>query len=104
MERPRPLRRSPFFERQRELGAAFFESRGWEVARWYDANAPLVDRYEVPTRSGWAARFWSPIAGAEHLATRESAGLFDMSPLPKIEASGPGAADWLEAMTRNRSQ
>ena len=40
MERPRPLRRSPFFERQRELGAAFFESRGWEVARWYDANAP----------------------------------------------------------------
>ena len=48
----------------------------------------LVDRYEVPSRSGWAARFWSPIAGAEHLATREAAGLFDMSPLPKIEVSG----------------
>jgi glycine cleavage system aminomethyltransferase T/glycine/D-amino acid oxidase-like deaminating enzyme len=102
LERPRPLRRSPFFERQREQGAAFFESRGWEVARWYEANARLVDRYEVPSRSGWAARFWSPIAGAEHLATRESAGLFDMSPLPKIEVSGPGAAEWLEAMTSNR--
>ncbi len=102
MERPRPLRRSPFFERQRELGAAFFESRGWEVARWYDANARLVDRYEVPSRSGWAAQFWSPVAGAEHLATRESAGLFDMSPLPKIEVSGPGAAEWLETMTSNR--
>jgi glycine cleavage system aminomethyltransferase T/glycine/D-amino acid oxidase-like deaminating enzyme len=102
MERPRPLRRSPFFERQRELGAAFFESRGWEVARWYEANARLVDRYEVPPRSGWAAQFWSPIAGAEHLATRESAGLFDMSPLPKIEVSGPGSGEWLETLTSNR--
>ncbi|MGH2618400.1 MAG: FAD-dependent oxidoreductase, partial [Thermomicrobiales bacterium] len=102
LERPRPLRRSPFYERQRELGAAFFESRGWEAPRWYEANAPLVDRYEVPTRSGWAARFWSPIAGAEHLATRERAAIFDMSPLTKIEVKGPGAGAWLEELTTNK--
>jgi dimethylglycine oxidase len=102
MDRPRPLRRSPFFERQRELGAAFFESRGWEAPRWYEANAPLVDRYEVPRRQGWAGRFWSPIAGAEHLATRERAALFDMSTLAKIEVSGPAAGAWLESQTSNR--
>jgi glycine cleavage system aminomethyltransferase T/glycine/D-amino acid oxidase-like deaminating enzyme len=102
LERPRPLRRTPFYERQRELGAAFFESRGWESPRWYKANACLVDRYEAPPRTGWAGQFWSSIAGAEHLATRERAGLFDMTPLTKIEVAGPGAAAWLERLTTNK--
>ncbi len=102
LEQPRPLRRSPFFHQQRELGAEFFESRGWESPRWYEANARLADRYEIPPCSGWAGRFWSPIAGAEHLATRERAALFDMSPLTKIEVSGPGAAEWLESLTSNK--
>jgi glycine cleavage system aminomethyltransferase T/glycine/D-amino acid oxidase-like deaminating enzyme len=102
LEQPRPLRCSPFYERQRELGAVFFESRGWEAPRWYERNARLVNRYEIPPRSGWAARCWSPIAAAEHLATRERAALFDMSPLTKIEVAGTGAAEWLETMTSNR--
>jgi dimethylglycine oxidase len=102
LERPRPLRRSPFFPHQQALGAAFFESRGWEAPRWYEANARLVDRYEVPPREGWHGQWWSPIAGAEHLATRERAALFDMSPLTKIEVAGPGAAAWLETVTTNK--
>ena len=100
--RPRPLRRSPFFPQQQALGAVFFESRGWEAPRWYEANAALADRYEVPPRDGWAGMWWSPIAGAEHLATRERAALFDMSPLAKIEVAGPGAAAWLESLTSNK--
>lgn len=102
LERPRPLRRSPFFEQQRQLGARFFESRGWELPRWYEANAPLLERFAISPREGWSGQFWSPIAGAEHLATRERAGLFDMSPLPKIEISGPDAASWIESLTSNR--
>jgi glycine cleavage system aminomethyltransferase T/glycine/D-amino acid oxidase-like deaminating enzyme len=102
LEQPRPLRRSPFYGAQRDLGAVFFESRGWEAPRWYEANARLVDRYEIPPRAGWAGKFWSPIAGAEHLATRERAALFDMSPLPKIEVTGPAAAEWLEGLTSNK--
>jgi glycine cleavage system aminomethyltransferase T/glycine/D-amino acid oxidase-like deaminating enzyme len=102
LEEPRTVRRSPFHAQQRELGAVFFESRGWEAPRWYEANARLVDRYEAPDRFGWEARFWSPIAGAEHLATRESAALIDMTPLTKIEVSGPGAAEWLETITTNK--
>lgn len=102
LERPRPLRRSPFYPQQCDRGAVFFESRGWEAPRWYEANARLVDRYEVPSRTGWAGRFWSPIAGAEHLATRERAALFDMTTLTKIDVSGPGAADWLESIATNK--
>jgi glycine cleavage system aminomethyltransferase T len=96
------LRRSPFYPSQRDLGAVFFESRGWEAPRWYETNARLVDRYEIPPRAGWAGKFWSPIAGAEHLATRERAALFDMTPLPKIEVKGPAAGEWLEGLASNK--
>lgn len=43
MEHPRPLRVSPFYARQQELGAHFLEGGGWERPHWYEANAPLVD-------------------------------------------------------------
>ncbi len=102
LKQPRSLRRSPFHTQERELDAVFFESRGWEAPRWYEANARLADRYEIPPRTGWAGRFWSPIAGAEHLATRERAALFDMTPLTKIEVTGPGAGEWLESQTSNK--
>ena len=36
----RDLRFSPFEPRQRELGAAFFDTAAWERPRWYEANAP----------------------------------------------------------------
>jgi glycine cleavage system aminomethyltransferase T/glycine/D-amino acid oxidase-like deaminating enzyme len=98
MDDPRPLRMTPFFQQQRELGAVFFESRGWELARWYGANSPLLERYRIPERMGWSGRFWSPIAGAEHRASRDGVALFDMSALPKIEVSGAGAAAFLERM------
>jgi len=102
MEQPRPLRTSPFFERQRDLGALFFEARGWEQPRWYAANERLLADYDVARRQGWAGRHWSPIAIAEHLATRERAALVDMSPLPKVEVSGCGALAFLERMASNR--
>ncbi|MCV5950827.1 hypothetical protein OFN94_39090, partial [Escherichia coli] len=35
MEEPRPLRTSPFYVRQRELGAYFLEASGWERPQWY---------------------------------------------------------------------
>ncbi|MFN8592676.1 MAG: FAD-dependent oxidoreductase [Thermomicrobiales bacterium] len=102
LERPRPLRQSPFYSREEALGAVFFESRGWEAPRWYEANASLLAQYTIPERSSWNGQFWSPIAGAEHLATRDRAGLFDMTPLQKIEVTGPGAAAWLERLTTNK--
>jgi glycine cleavage system aminomethyltransferase T len=102
LAQPRPLRLSPVAGPVRDLDPVYFEARGWESARWYEANAALLERYPVPPRTGWSACFWSPIAGAEHLAVRAGAGLFDMATLTKLEVSGPGAAAALERLTSNR--
>jgi glycine/D-amino acid oxidase-like deaminating enzyme len=42
MEDPRPLRTSPFYARQLQLGARFLEASGWERPQWYEANARLL--------------------------------------------------------------
>ncbi len=99
MEQPRPLRTSPFYQRQRELGASFLEGMGWERPQWYEANAALVADYDIPGREPWAARYWSPIVGAEHLATRQRVALYDMTPLRKAEVAGPGALAFLQRLT-----
>ncbi|KPI21488.1 Dimethylglycine dehydrogenase [Actinobacteria bacterium OK074] len=101
MEQPRPLRVSPFHARQQALGARFLEGGGWERPHWYEANAPLADGIEVPERDAWSARYWSPIAAAEARATREKVALYDMTPLRRLEVTGPGALDFLDRMTTN---
>jgi glycine cleavage system aminomethyltransferase T len=101
MEQPRPLRTSPFYPRQVELGARFHEGSGWERPHWYEANATLPGVADVPSRGEWASRFWSPIAGAEARATREGVGLYDLTPLTRIAVTGPGAAAFLQRMTTN---
>ncbi|MDH4112021.1 MAG: FAD-dependent oxidoreductase [Actinomycetota bacterium] len=94
---PRPLRASPWIERQRALGAVFVEGQGWERPAWFEANAELAHRLEleVAPRDDWHSRWWSPIAVAEHVATRRNVGLFDLTPLRRVEVDGPGAPAWL---------
>ncbi|MEU0877460.1 FAD-dependent oxidoreductase [Lentzea sp. NPDC005914] len=101
-ERPRPLRVSPFHERQAELGAVFLEASGWERPHWYEANAQLPEVAEIPERNEWASRFWSPIAGAEALVARKRVAMFDMTPLKRLEVSGPEALTFLQTMTTNQ--
>ncbi len=96
-DHPRGLRRTPFYDRQRELGAFFQPSAAWERPAWFEANAAL-ERSPLAVREGWAARYWSPIASGEHLATRSHAGLFDMSTFQKIEVSGAGALAVLQRL------
>jgi glycine cleavage system aminomethyltransferase T/glycine/D-amino acid oxidase-like deaminating enzyme len=102
MEDPRPLRTSPFYEREQELGAFFLEGNGWERPHWYGVNEGLLGRYEIPRRNAWAERYWHPIAGAEALATRDTAGLYDMTSLKRLEVTGPGALAFLDGLTTNR--
>ncbi|UNO38775.1 FAD-dependent oxidoreductase [Streptomyces sp. MST-110588] len=102
VRRPRPLRVSPWYARQRELGAHFLEGGGWERPHWYEANAPLAHGLALPARDAWSARHWSPIAVAEARATRERVALYDMTPLRRLEVSGPGALDHLQYMTTNQ--
>ncbi|HET7120916.1 MAG TPA: FAD-dependent oxidoreductase [Solirubrobacterales bacterium] len=96
----RPLRVSAANAWHREHDAAFGEKSGWERVNWYERNADAGDESLRPR--GWAGENWSPAIGAEHLATREAAGLFDESSFAKLEIEGPGAADFLETLCDNR--
>ena len=96
----RPLRLSPTYARLAELGAAFGEKSGWERPNWFEPNAARGDESLRPR--GWAGRLWSPAIGAEHVACRETAALFDETSFSKIEVSGDGAADFLERLCANR--
>ena len=84
----------------RDHGAAFGEKSGWERVNWYEANAAAGDETLRPR--GWAGQLWSPAIGAEHVACRERAALFDESSFAKIEVAGPGAARFLEWLCDNR--
>lgn len=99
MESPRPIRTTGFYPRQQELGAFFLEAAGYERPQWYEANAGLLNRYTVPSRDAWSAKFWSPIIGAEACAVREGVGLFDITTLKRIEVTGKGALEFLEQVT-----
>ncbi|MCU1679590.1 MAG: sarcosine dehydrogenase [Amycolatopsis sp.] len=103
---PRDLRVTPFHERQRELGAFFLESAGWERPHWYEANAQLVKKlphdWLPPARDPWSAQFHSPIAAAEAWQTRSAVALYDMTPLKRLEVSGPGALELLQRLTSNQ--
>jgi 4-methylaminobutanoate oxidase (formaldehyde-forming) len=96
----RPLRLSPAYPRLVELGAAFGEKSGWERANWFEPNAARGDESLRPR--GWAGKLWSPAIGAEHVACREAAALFDESSFAKIEVTGEGAAELLERLCANR--
>jgi glycine cleavage system aminomethyltransferase T/glycine/D-amino acid oxidase-like deaminating enzyme len=92
----RGVRLAPFHERERELGATFFEVAGWERPQWYESNAPLLVEFgdRVTRRSAeWESRWWSPVINAEHLAMRERAGIFDLSAFAIFDIVGPGALE-----------
>lgn len=104
MHSARDMRLSPFHAREETLGAVFFESAGWEIPQWHEANGPLLDAYDEQwkTRKGWAARSWSPIVGAEHRMARERAAIFDLTAITKLEVTGPGALAALQRVTANQ--
>jgi glycine cleavage system aminomethyltransferase T/glycine/D-amino acid oxidase-like deaminating enzyme len=90
----RPVRVSPVYDRERDLGAVFFETAGWERPHWYASNENLLERYAgrlMERAAEWDARWWSPIINAEHLALREACGLVDLSAFAVFDITGPGA-------------
>ncbi|WP_371830466.1 GcvT family protein [Antrihabitans cavernicola] len=105
-EKLRGLRTSPFYSREQELGAFFFEGGCWERPAWYESNAILVQQLRdrdvrFQQRDGWSARFYSPISIAESVWTREHVAMFDMTPLTRYEVAGPGALAFLQHLTTN---
>src|SRR5450432_907584 len=93
-ESGRPLRVSPAYERERDLGAVFTETAGWERPQWYASNERLLEKYAgqlMPRDAEWDARWWSPIINAEHLAMRDGCGLVDLTAFAIFDITGPGA-------------
>src|SRR5215216_5388005 len=96
----RDVRLSPFYERERELGAVFFETAGWERPHWYESNRALVEEFEVADREAeWDSRWWSPIINAEHLAMRERAAMFDLTAFCVFDVVGPGALESVQRVS-----
>lgn len=99
---PRNLRVTPFYARQQELGAYFLESRAWERPHWYEANEALI--HELPAewqpvdRDDWSNKHYSTIAAVEAWKTRTGVAMYDMTPLRRLEVSGPGAIDVLQRL------
>ena len=95
----RPLRLSPAYFRQKELGASFGEKLGWERVNWFTPHEAKSPKTHEP--KGWARKHWSTAIEYEHIGTRERAGLFDETSFNKIEVRGPGALQFLQMMCAN---
>ncbi|WP_271395474.1 GcvT family protein [Neomicrococcus lactis] len=99
----RSLRVSPFQARHRELGAHFLQSGGWERPYWYESNAKYLSElpwdWQPPVRDSWSAMHHSPIAAVEAYKTRTGVAMYDMTPLKRLEISGPGALTMLQRLS-----
>jgi glycine cleavage system aminomethyltransferase T/glycine/D-amino acid oxidase-like deaminating enzyme len=92
----RGIRVSPLYEREKALGAFFFEAGGMERPQWYEANAPLVAKFGdavMPRTAEWESRWWSPIINAEHLQLRETCAIADLTAFVVFDVTGPKALD-----------
>jgi glycine cleavage system aminomethyltransferase T/glycine/D-amino acid oxidase-like deaminating enzyme len=97
----RNIRRSPFWEREKELGGYFMELGGWERAHGYAANEHLLEKYgnRVPVRENeWDSRHFWRVSNAEHLAMSEDCGIVNLSHFSMYDVEGPdhvALMEWL---------
>ncbi len=97
----RNARLAPMHASQRELGAVFHETAGWERPHWYESNAPLVEKFGdavMPREHEWDARWWSPVINAEHLQLREAGAVVDLSAFAMFDVVGPAALEAVERL------
>jgi glycine cleavage system aminomethyltransferase T/glycine/D-amino acid oxidase-like deaminating enzyme len=100
-ESSRDIRLSPFYAREKELGAVFFETAGWERPHWYESNEKLLAGYAgkiLERPAEWDSRWWSPVIQAEHLAMRERVAMVDLTAFAIFDLCGAGALDYVQKM------
>ncbi|MGB1236708.1 MAG: FAD-dependent oxidoreductase [Pseudomonadales bacterium] len=91
--------KSPFYEREAELGGYFMEIAGWERAHGYASNEHLLETYgaQVPERNAeWDSRHFYRVSNAEHLKMSEDVGMVNLSHFAIIDVTGPQAAELME--------
>ena len=72
-----PIQKTTLNETHKKLGARMVPFAGWEMPVWYSS---VIE---------------------EHKATRQAAGLFDVSHMGVCDASGPNACAFLDTITAN---
>lgn len=95
-ETARGVRRSALHDRLLARGACFGELAGWERPNWY-APSPAEAKYEY----SYGRQNWFAHSAAEHLAVRESVGLFDQSSFAKFILDGADAESVLNQICAN---
>lgn len=103
LSEPRNVRVSPFAPRLDALQTVYTTFAGLELPNWCEANSRLLEKYDdqIPTRTGFAADYWSRIQGAEHLETRNNVALFDLTGLSIIEIKGQDALSFVNYLCSN---
>lgn len=88
----RNIRRSPFYDREVELGGYFMELGGWERAHGYAANEHLLEKYadQVPVRENeWDNRHFWRVSNAEQLEMSADCAIINLSHFHITDISGP---------------
>jgi dimethylglycine dehydrogenase len=118
----RPLKRTPVYDRMKDLGAVFGSVYGWERPGWFAPKGYSLSKQELaspdvltnhnhapPTEDGRIVEKWSfrrsnyfPFVGEECRNVMNNVGIQDMSAFAKMEVSGPGAREWLESILANK--
>ncbi|WP_430474637.1 GcvT family protein [Thalassospira lucentensis] len=95
----RGIRRSPFYEREVELGGYFMELGGWERAHGYASNEHLLEKYadRVPVRENeWDTRHFWRVSNAEQLAMSDDCGIINLSHFHMTNIEGPDHVELME--------
>ncbi len=95
----RGVRRSPFYEREKELGGYFMELGGWERAHGYASNEPLLEKYgnQVPVRENeWDNRHFWRVSNAEQLEMSANVGMVNLSHFAIYDVTGPDHVAFME--------
>ena len=93
----RPKKLSPIYEWHKNQGAVFGEKSGWERVNYYQRT----NGDESLRPNGWAGKNWNSSVRVEHLATRNSAALFDESSFSKFIVSGERVGEFLNWVCAN---
>ena len=118
----RPLKRTPVYDRMKDLGAVFGSVYGWERPGWFAPkgyaltkeqlaspdvltnhnHAPATDDGRIVEKWSFRRSNYFPFVGEECRNVMNNVAIQDMSAFAKMEVSGPGAREWLESILANK--
>ncbi|MBT4521028.1 MAG: GcvT family protein [Halieaceae bacterium] len=117
----RPLKRSPCYDRMKDLGAVFGQVYGWERPNWFvpadyslaetDLNkadcllnsnhSPALEDGRIVEKNSFRRSNYFDFVGRECLHVQSAVGVLDMSAFSKFTVTGAGAGAWLDSLMAN---